>query len=44
MEYPKLKSIIEGLLFMAGDEGLTKTTAIADILELDAAVAVDLGI
>ncbi|MFC5650865.1 SMC-Scp complex subunit ScpB [Paenibacillus solisilvae] len=41
MEYSKLKSIIEGLLFMAGDEGLTKKQ-LSDILELDAAVAVDL--
>ncbi len=41
MEYSKLKSIIEGLLFMAGDEGLTKKQ-LSDILELDATVAVDL--
>ncbi len=41
MEYSKLKSIIEGLLFMAGDEGLTKKQ-LSDILELDAAIAVDL--
>ncbi|MCR2803062.1 SMC-Scp complex subunit ScpB [Paenibacillus soyae] len=34
MDYQKLKSIIEGLLFMAGDEGLTKRQ-LADILELD---------
>jgi segregation and condensation protein B len=41
VEYSKLKSIIEGLLFMAGDEGLTKKQ-LSDILELDATVAVDL--
>lgn len=41
MEYQKLKSIIEGLLFMAGDEGLTKRQ-LADILELDADFAADL--
>ncbi|BBH21046.1 segregation and condensation protein B [Paenibacillus baekrokdamisoli] len=41
MDYSKLKSIIEGLLFMAGDEGLTKKQ-LSDILELDATVAVDI--
>ncbi|WP_054024334.1 SMC-Scp complex subunit ScpB [Bacillus sp. FJAT-28004] len=41
MDYPKLKTIIEGLLFMAGDEGLTKRQ-LADILELDAELASDL--
>ncbi|MEF2244912.1 MULTISPECIES: SMC-Scp complex subunit ScpB [unclassified Paenibacillus] len=41
MEYQKLKSIIEGLLFMAGDEGLTKRQ-LADIMEIDADFAVDL--
>ncbi|KRE54332.1 SMC-Scp complex subunit ScpB [Paenibacillus sp. Soil522] len=41
MDYPKLKTIIEGLLFMAGDEGLTKRQ-LADILELDADLASDL--
>ncbi|WP_424766117.1 SMC-Scp complex subunit ScpB [Paenibacillus sp. sgz302251] len=41
MDYPKLKTIIEGLLFMAGDEGLTKRQ-LADILELDADLATDL--
>ncbi|SFF03644.1 segregation and condensation protein B [Paenibacillus catalpae] len=41
MDYPKLKSIIEGLLFMAGDEGLNKRQ-LADILELDADLAADL--
>lgn len=41
MDYQKLKSIIEGLLFMAGDEGLTKRQ-LADILELDADFASDL--
>jgi segregation and condensation protein B len=32
MEYPKLKSIIEGLLFLAGDEGLS-VKQIAEIVE-----------
>lgn len=41
MDYQKLKSIIEGLLFMAGDEGLTKRQ-LADILELDADFASEL--
>ncbi|MDQ6418281.1 SMC-Scp complex subunit ScpB [Paenibacillus sp. LHD-117] len=41
MEFQKLKSIIEGLLFMAGDEGLTKRQ-LADIMELDADFAADL--
>lgn len=41
MDYSKLKTIIEGLLFMAGDEGLTKRQ-LADILELDADLASDL--
>ncbi|CAH1210470.1 Segregation and condensation protein B [Paenibacillus plantiphilus] len=41
MDYSKLKSIIEGLLFMAGDEGLS-AKQLSDILELDAAVAVDI--
>ncbi|WP_169081858.1 SMC-Scp complex subunit ScpB [Paenibacillus sp. PL91] len=41
MDYQKLKTIIEGLLFMAGDEGLTKRQ-LADILELDAELASDL--
>lgn len=41
MEYSKLKSIIEGLLFMAGDEGLTKKQ-LADILEIDADLSADL--
>ncbi|MBD2869607.1 SMC-Scp complex subunit ScpB [Paenibacillus arenilitoris] len=41
MDYPKLKTVIEGLLFMAGDEGLTKKQ-LADILELDADLAADL--
>lgn len=41
MEFQKLKSIIEGLLFMAGDEGLTKRQ-LSDIMELDAEFAVDL--
>ncbi|WP_336771808.1 SMC-Scp complex subunit ScpB [Paenibacillus sp. MMO-58] len=41
MDYPKLKSIIEGLLFMAGDEGLNKRQ-LADILQLEADLAADL--
>jgi segregation and condensation protein B len=41
LDYQKLKTIIEGLLFMAGDEGLTKRQ-LADILELDAELASDL--
>ncbi|GGG57282.1 SMC-Scp complex subunit ScpB [Paenibacillus radicis (ex Gao et al. 2016)] len=41
MDYPKLKSIIEGLLFMAGDEGLNKRQ-LADIMQLDADLAADL--
>ncbi|ALS27717.1 subunit ScpB of SMC-Scp complex [Paenibacillus sp. 32O-W] len=41
MDYPKLKSIIEGLLFMAGDEGLNPKQ-LADILELDAGLAAEL--
>jgi segregation and condensation protein B len=41
LDYQKLKSIIEGLLFMAGDEGLTKRQ-LADIMELDADLASDL--
>ncbi|RJX38391.1 SMC-Scp complex subunit ScpB [Paenibacillus pinisoli] len=41
MDYQKLKSIIEGLLFMAGDEGLTKRQ-LADILEMDADFASEL--
>ncbi|MCA0754465.1 SMC-Scp complex subunit ScpB [Paenibacillus sp. N4] len=41
MDYPKLKTIIEGLLFMAGDEGLNKKQ-LADIMELDADLSADL--
>ncbi|MDF2834829.1 MAG: chromosome segregation and condensation protein ScpB [Paenibacillus sp.] len=41
MEFQKLKSIIEGLLFMAGDEGLTKRQ-LADIMQLDADYAAEL--
>lgn len=41
MDYQKLKSIIEGLLFMAGDEGLTKRQ-LGDILQLDADFAAEL--
>jgi segregation and condensation protein B len=42
VDYSKLKSIIEGLLFMAGDEGLNPKQ-LSDILELDAAVAADIA-
>lgn len=41
MEFQKLKSIIEGLLFMAGDEGLTKRQ-LADIMSIDADYAEEL--
>jgi len=41
MEFQKLKSIIEGLLFMAGDEGLTKRQ-LADIMQIDAEYAEEL--
>lgn len=41
MEFQKLKSIIEGLLFMAGDEGLTKRQ-LADIMQVDADFASEL--
>jgi segregation and condensation protein B len=41
MDYQKLKSIIEGLLFMAGDEGLTKRQ-LADIMDIDAEFALEL--
>lgn len=41
MEFQKLKSIIEGLLFMAGDEGLTKRQ-LADIMQIDGDYAEEL--
>lgn len=41
MDYQNLKKIIEGLLFMAGDEGLNKRQ-LADILEIDSEFAADL--
>lgn len=41
MEFQKLKSIIEGLLFMAGDEGLTKRQ-LAEIMSIDAEYAEEL--
>jgi segregation and condensation protein B len=41
VDYPKLKTIIEGLLFMAGDEGLNKRQ-LGDIMEIDAEFAADL--
>ena len=42
VDYSKLKSIIEGLLFMAGDEGLS-AKQLADILQMDSAVASDIA-
>lgn len=41
MDYDKLKSIIEGLLFLAGDEGI-EAKQIAQIVELDEQVVIDL--
>ncbi|WP_126427402.1 SMC-Scp complex subunit ScpB [Brevibacillus marinus] len=41
MDYDKLKSIIEGLLFLAGDEGI-EAKQIAEIVELDELEVVDL--
>lgn len=41
MEIPKLKSIIEGLLFASGDEGL-EIRQLADVLELDAKFVAEL--
>ncbi|MHA7962942.1 SMC-Scp complex subunit ScpB [Paenibacillus sp. CAU 1782] len=41
MDYQHLKKIIEGLLFMAGDEGLNKRQ-LGDILELNMEFAVEL--
>ncbi|MFC4777514.1 SMC-Scp complex subunit ScpB [Paenibacillus sp. GCM10023252] len=41
MDYQRLKSIIEGLLFMAGDEGLNRRQ-LADILEIDSELASEL--
>lgn len=35
MKYPQMKSIIEGLLFVAGDEGLD-TKQLVEVLEVDA--------
>lgn len=40
MEFRKLKSIIEGLLFVAGDEGL-EVKQIAEIVEVDSSVVAD---
>ncbi|MET3268935.1 UNVERIFIED_CONTAM: segregation and condensation protein B [Paenibacillus phyllosphaerae] len=42
MDYSKLKTVTEGLLFMAGDEGLT-AKQLADILQTDTAVAHDIA-
>jgi len=41
VDYSKLKTIIEGLLFMAGDEGLTKRQ-LGDIMQIDNEFAADL--
>lgn len=41
MDYPKLKSIIEGLLFVAGDEGL-EAKQIAEITEQDPKLVKDI--
>jgi segregation and condensation protein B len=41
MEFQRLKSIIEGLLFMAGEEGLTKRQ-LADIMSIDGDYAEEL--
>jgi len=41
VDYSKLKTIIEGLLFMAGDEGLNKRQ-LGDILQIDIELAADL--
>ncbi|MFD2116007.1 SMC-Scp complex subunit ScpB [Paenibacillus yanchengensis] len=41
MNYQNLKSIIEGLLFMAGEEGLNKRQ-LADILDVEQEFAIDL--
>lgn len=40
MDFPTLKSIIEGLLFMVGDEGIT-TKQIAEVTGLDSKVVAD---
>ncbi len=40
MEYQQMKSIIEGLLFVAGDEGL-EAKQIAEVIEVDTEVVVD---
>jgi len=41
MDYRKMKSIIEGLLFVSGDEGIDGRQ-LADVLELPKDVAVEL--
>ncbi len=41
MEFQKMKSIIEGLLFVSGDEGID-AKQIADVLEQDISLIVDL--
>lgn len=41
MDYDKMKSVIEGLLFLSGDEGL-EAKQIADIIELPEDVVIDL--
>ncbi|MBB6735823.1 SMC-Scp complex subunit ScpB [Cohnella zeiphila] len=40
MDYSKLKSILEGLLFVSGDEGLS-VKAMAEVVEMDADVVRD---
>ncbi|UFJ42838.1 SMC-Scp complex subunit ScpB [Brevibacillus humidisoli] len=41
MDYDKLKGVIEGLLFLAGDEGI-EAKQIAEIVELDEPTVIDL--
>ncbi|WP_217592711.1 SMC-Scp complex subunit ScpB [Cohnella sp. GbtcB17] len=41
MDYSTLKSVLEGLLFVAGEDGLTKKT-IAEIVEVDGDVVTDI--
>lgn len=41
MDYSTLKSVLEGLLFVAGEEGLTKRT-IAEVVEVDGEVVTDI--
>ncbi|MEK0314180.1 SMC-Scp complex subunit ScpB [Cohnella sp. 56] len=41
MDYSTLKSVLEGLLFVAGEDGLTKKT-IAEVVEVDGEVVTDI--